>query len=908
MHTRWWWPSLPGTVLLLMAFGLHVPSVVRWLGLSGIMSGAVPGIAGSVLSVILAAVGGGVLSMTLARYRALRVSAVFEQYQRLADYAGEGLAVVRDGRIVLANHRLAGWLGCKPETLSGLRLDDPNILPGLENAQTTSDTRSSSRDTAVMTYDTTLLCRAGERIAVRVQVMPTADRGVLGNVVRVQDIRAQQAADEQIRVLKEYTDSIIDSADIWLSTLDMQGRIVIWNKAAERISGYTRDEVVGQTAIWEWLYPDERHRQTVLSGSMSIPTQDSALFETETTIRTRDGRNVILSWTSRVLTNTAGDRVGSLAVARDVTLERRAQDALRLHASVFETADPLAITNREGVLLKVNRAFVRMFGYSADEIGGYCLSDLQRMPDDSGEYVQSSSGLPREALRENGHWSGEVEARRKDASQLPARLSVSTVRNNEDDVTHYVAHWQDISEHKAFEAQIQRQALYDPLTGLPNRRLARIRLEQDLGRARRHAGFGALLFLDLDHFKRINDAHGHTAGDALLASIAHRLRDVLRTDDMAARLGGDEFIVLLSAEPGSRDDTATRAGNVAQKILYEMRRPVSVGEYELSVSASVGIALFPVDDLDAERLLQMADSAMYRAKGAGRNTACFFSETVQAETEQRLSLYSQLREALNEEQLRLHYQPIVDARGGIVAVEALVRWQQPGHGARVPAEFMPVAEETGLAADIELWVLRTACMRLSDWYEQGVLPLDCRLMVNLSPRLLARQEFAEQLETILTETGAPPTSLVIEIDEGALQGQIAPLIEPLQRLKACGLHFSVDAFGTGHVPLAQLKRLPVTAVKLAPSLVCGVPQDTLNAQVVEALLGVAGSLQLEVVAEGVCVEEEYTYLHARGCTCFQGAWLSAPVTLAPIEALLRHGSVQPGNVQARSLQPESDPA
>jgi len=603
-----------------------------------------------------------------------------------------------------------------------------------------------------------------------------------------------------------------------------------------------------------------------------------------------------------MLTNDLGITVGSIAVARDVTLERHAQDALRLHASVFETADPLAITNREGVLLKVNRAFMAMFGYSAEAITGHCLSELHSQPDDTGEYLQRSSGLPREALRNADNWSGEVEARRKDGSLLPVRLSVSTVRNVDDEITHYVVHWQDISERKVFEARIQRQALYDTLTGLPNRRLVQIRLEQDLGRAQRYAGFGALLFVDMDHFKRINDAHGHAAGDALLASVAHRLRDILRTDDMAARLGGDEFVILLGAEPGSRESAASRAGSVGQKILAELRKPVFVGEYELSVTASVGIALYPADDLDAERLLQIADSAMYRAKGAGRNTVSFYSDAVQAEAEQRQSLHSQLKQAVSQNQLLLHYQPIADVEGNITDVEALVRWQLHGHPLRMPAEFLQVAEETGLAATIDFWVLRTACQKLAAWHAEGLLSQENfraetrlagrRMLVNISPRVLSQPEFVEQFWQILQETGAPPASLVLEITETALHGDGLRVADAMHRISDWGVGFSLDDFGTGHVSLMQLKRLPIDSVKIAQTLVSGIPGDTLNIQVIEALLNMARSLGLDVVAEGVETSLAYEFLLARGCRQFQGNRLCAPLAGGLLEDLLRGGALR----------------
>ena len=896
------WLAALGALLLLAALGLGSAVIPGTTVLTGVVPAAVV-----LMTVVLAALGGAMLGMILVQRWRPPDEPALEQYRLMVEHAGDGIAVIRNGRIVFANASLALLSGYERQHLVGQRFDRYAAVERLAEAQDSSSNQEPDGDSdedgphrslsSSALYETQLQHADGHLVPVHVHTATAHHDGQAMNLVFVRDISEQRIAAEQIRALNEYMDGIIDNADIWLNSLDKEGRIVIWNKAAERISGYLREEVQGRLDIWGWLYPDEAYRDHIFSRAMDILARGTAAFDLESTIRTKDGRNTILSWNSRTLTNDAGETVGSIAVARDVTLERRAQDALRLHASVFETADPLAITNREGVLVKVNRAFMGMFGYTADEVTGHCLSELHLQSDDSGEYLQSSSGLP-QALPGADKWSGEIEARRKDESLLPVRLSVSTVRNAENEITHYVVHWQDISERRAFEAKIQRQALYDPLTGLPNRRLVHTRLEQDLAHAQRCSSFGALLFLDLDHFKRINDAHGHTAGDALLASVAHRVRDILRIDDMAARLGGDEFVVLLGAEAGTREDAATRARNVGQKILAEIRKPVSIGEYDLSVSASVGIALYPADDLDAERLLQIADSAMYRAKGTGGDTVYFYSETVQAETEQRQSMHSQLREAVNGDQLLLHYQPIADAEGNIMDVEALVRWQPHGHRLRMPKEFIPVAEETGLAPTIDCWVLKTACRKLVAWHGEGLLSRgnvpgaelsgDVRMVVNISPRLLSQPEFVEQLRQILQETGAPPASLVLEITEAALHGDGRRIADVMHRIREWGVGFSLDDFGTGHVSLTQLKHLPIDSVKIAQTLVSGIPGDTPNAQVVEALLNMANSLELDVMAEGVETSREYEFLLARGCRLFQGNRLGSPLADGPLEDLLRH--------------------
>lgn len=697
--------------------------------------------------------------------------------------------------------------------------------------------------------------------------------------------RRQRDLEELNRLTAEHQ-PLKDSPDIWLNTLDREGRVVTWNRAAERISGYSASEVVGRADIWRWLYPDENYRQYVCTQADDILSQGSVAFDLVTTIRAKDGRQVMLSWNSRRLMDASGDCIGSIALARDVTLERRAQEAMRLHASVFESVDPIAITSPEGVVLKVNRAFCRLFGQEARHVIGRTLQALHR-----GERGQDPYEQVWRHLKQADEWSDELNIRSREGAPLPVHLSVSTVRDEEGRITHYVVHWRDISKRKAYEEQIRRQALYDPLTGLPNRRMVVGRLEQEMGRARRIQGYGALLFLDLDRFKQINDTHGHSVGDALLKHLSQRLLGVLRAEDTAARLGGDEFVVLLGAEAGPRDEAASRARRVGDKILSVLREPVTVGDYTLSVSASAGLALYPGDQLSAEQLMQKADSAMYLAKEEGRDTLYFFSDAVQAKVDHRQVIHNELRQAVDQDQLLLHFQPITSADGELHAVEALLRWQQPEALPRLPAEFIAVAEQTGLIAAIDVWVIREACQQLVTWQQQGLFPAGRILALNISAQLLMLSDFAERVEQILAQTGAPGDAIVLDVNESLLNKDMPGLEAAMQAVGRHGVRFAVDDFARGHCSLVQLQRLPIRALKLSEYFVAGLPDDDTAVAIVDAALGMARSLGLDVVAKGVENAQQLAALQARACRYFQGYHISPPVTAGRMTEMLSAGYI-----------------
>ncbi|WP_253449190.1 EAL domain-containing protein [Halomonas sp. Y3] len=567
---------------------------------------------------------------------------------------------------------------------------------------------------------------------------------------------------------------------------------------------------------------------------------------------------------------------GALALVRDVTDERATEAQLRIAATAFETHLGMLITDGNSRILKVNETFTRITGYSEAEVLGRNPRLLSSGLHDGAFYRR----LWRSVLS-SGSWQGEVWNRRKNGEVFPEWLTLSAVRDTEGKPTHFVATFSDLTERKAAEEEIHQLAFFDPLTGLPNRRLMLDRLEMTLKDSYRSGQIGALIFVDLDHFKQVNDTLGHHAGDQLLREVAHRYEEALRETDTLARLGGDEFAVLLHDLGSDPDAVAVIAERVANKLLAVMQTPIRLGEERVSVSASLGITLFRDHETTLDEILQQADMALFQAKAAGRNTLAFFDPDMQVRLQARARLEADLRQALPNGELRLHYQPQVDDRGRPVGAEALVRWMHPVRGQVSPGEFIPLAEENRLIVAIGFWVLEQACRQLAAWAADPARSA-LSLSVNVSPRQFREPDFVERVLECLETTGAPANRLKLEVTESLfLEGREAAR-ERMLRLREYGVRFSLDDFGTGYSSLAYLKRLPLDQLKIDQSFVCDLLEDEASEAIVASTIALAQSLRLEVVAEGVENEAQRDWLLAHGCRTFQGYLFARP---APLEAL-----------------------
>jgi diguanylate cyclase (GGDEF)-like protein len=486
-------------------------------------------------------------------------------------------------------------------------------------------------------------------------------------------------------------------------------------------------------------------------------------------------------------------------------------------------------------------------------------------------------------IREAGRWQGEIWSRRKNGDIYPEWLNISEVRNGSGRVTHYVAVFSDISAMKESEAMLDHIAHHDPLTNLPNRLLLHARMEQALAKARRSNSLMAVMFLDLDYFKQINDTMGHPIGDQLLQEVAVRLRNCVREVDTVSRLGGDEFTILLEELHEAR-----AVGAVAQKIITELGERYLIGEHEVFVTCSIGISLFPGDGDDITTLFKNADTALYRAKEQGRNNYQYYTLELTIRAMERMAMESNLRHALERNELVLYYQPQVDLFSGrIIGMEALVRWQHPEMGLIAPASFIPLAEELGLIIPIGEWVLLTACRRLKAWQDAGIDIV--RMAVNISSRQFNQPDLVEVVTAILEETGIAPHCLELELTERILMEDAERAIDVLNRLKALGVQFSIDDFGAGYSSLSYLKQFPIDRIKIDQSFVNNVTSVPEDAAVTQAVISLSHSMNIKAVAEGVETIEQHEFLRSLLCDELQGFYFSHPLPEEEIGALLLNG-------------------
>jgi diguanylate cyclase (GGDEF)-like protein/PAS domain S-box-containing protein len=549
------------------------------------------------------------------------------------------------------------------------------------------------------------------------------------------------------------------------------------------------------------------------------------------------------------------------------------RERLRQAAAVFDcTREGVLVTDRNGLIVHVNRAFMAITGYVREEVLGQRPNLFK-----SGRHGPDFYRDMFATLASQGEWSGEIWNRRKSGEIYPQWQTIRVVRDDNDQISHYVAVFSDISAIKDSEHELAYLAHHDPLTGLPNRLLFSDRTEQALTSAQLHKRGCALLLLDLDHFKNINDSLGHNVGDELLKGVAERFRGLFAPGVTLARLGGDEFAVLVEncSQPG-------QAAALARRILDALKEPLRFDDHALFINASIGISLFPGDALSAGQLLRNADSALFKAKSAGRDGYALYTEELTAHAQQRVEIAFELRRALQEQELRVHYQPVHDlATSRLIGVEALVRWQHPTRGLVSPAEFIPIAERTGLIAQIDAWVMEQACRQMCQWQQAGVML--SFVAVNVSSRLFAHHELFEQVARVLHDTGLDPACLELEVTESAVMEDPEVALEQMHRLRELGVRLAIDDFGTGYSSLLRLKRLPVQKLKIDQGFVAGLPWDEDDAAIVRVIVALARSMGMQVHAEGIEQREQAVFLLEHACELGQGYWFGRPVAAVQLD-------------------------
>ena len=769
-----------------------------------------------------------------------------------------------DGRYLGCNPAFLEYLGKTREELIGKTVYD--IAPRhLADIYTAAD-RQLFDHPGAQAYDAEVLYADGSlhHVAFYKATFHHLDGSLAGLVGAMLDISPRKQAESALREQSERLRLYFDLPMIGMARLGLDDGWIEINDKLCQIVGYTEQDLIG-LAWMDLVHPDDSSEEvarftSALRGHTDGYTCDIRLLR-------REGISIDCHVIMRCVRDAEAGLSYFVVMVQDISERKRMEESLRLSATVFEhAAEGVMIVDTQARIVAVNRTFTEITGFSADEVRGQNPRLLR-----SGRTDEATYKALWESVSARGFWRGELWNRRKDGSLFAEQLTISAVRNSQGDLTHYVGLMSDITSIKRTQEVLDYQAHHDPLTDLPNRLLFEDRLSHALNRSRRTGERLAVMFVDLDRFKNINDTLGHPVGDEVLRVIGRRLQNSLRDCDTVARLGGDEFILLLEAI-GSESDV----GKVAEKLLTDFREPIAAAGHEFFVTASVGVSFFPQDGEEVITLVRNADAAMYRAKEKGRNSFEFYHAELTSSAQKRFALEGEMRRALDRGEFTLHFQPQrrLDDHC-LIGAEVLLRWSHASQGAISPAEFIPLAEESGLIVDIGAWVLLAACAQVKTWLDQGLDPPP--VAVNVSEVQMRRSDLVSTVEAVLQQTGLPPGYLELEITEGFIMNNTEERVAQLRHLRELGVGLSIDDFGTGYSSLSYLKRFPIDKLKIDQSFVRGLPGDSDDAAICRAIIGMGRSLGLKIVAEGVELPAQQEFLRLAGCDLMQGYLYARPM-------------------------------
>jgi diguanylate cyclase (GGDEF)-like protein/PAS domain S-box-containing protein len=786
-----------------------------------------------------------------------------QQVRSCLDHLNVGISAFdADLKLILANGRVSELLGLPEElTRPGTRFEDVIRFNAIQGEYGPGDVEAQvkmrverARNTQPHSFERKT--RDGRTILITGNPLPTG-----GFVTTYADVTESKIAEEKKRAAEEQLLSFTRATPDAMIAFDEKGCIIFWNPGAEAIFGWSEAEALGKNIVDMAPADYMKFRQAWLKRMAKRAHRVGFVGKTieEKGLR-KDGEIFPMEFTLGHWTQDGSSYFN--AVIRDTSRRSQIEAKLRqLSQAVEQSPASVVITDALGVIQYVNPRFTEVTGYDADFAIGQKPSLLKsgRTPDSLYAELWSTISSGRE-------WRGELLNKRKNGQLFWEYAILSPIRDAKGRITNYVGVKEDISVRKEYEERLLRQANYDTLTGLPNRLLAMDRLKQSLAHANRHQGKVALMLIDLDDFKKVNDTLGHAAGDSLLKEMAERLTGCLREADTVARLGGDEFVVILPelAEPAS-------AETIADKILAACAAPFQLGPNEVFVAGSIGIAIYPDDGEDAQVLMRNSDAAMYRAKKEGRATFRFFTPEMNRAALEHMRMEAQLRHAIERGEMELHYQPLIDnLTGQLVGAEALLRWNSPTLGQVPPADFIPLAEESGLIISIGEWVLRMACKQAKEW--QASDGASFYVAVNLSARQFQQKTLVDIVKSALSDSGLPPSCLELELTESVLLADSEEVGSIVTELDAMGVGFAIDDFGTGFSSISYLRRFPFDTLKIDRSFIKDLTSNPDDANLVRSIIAMARSMRLRIVGEGVESQPQQEFLTDSGCDLTQG-WL-----------------------------------
>jgi len=796
-----------------------------------------------------------------------------QRLRKLSEAAFEGIVFLEGGTILECNTTFAAMFGYSHDELIGAPVIDL-IVP--EDTKTVTKNITKGFEGV---YEINAIRKDGSTLRIEAHGMSTLYHGRPARVTAIRDITERNRAAEALRESEKNLRDITSTIGQGVVVTDTSLLVTFSNPEASRLLGWSEDELIGVNAHEKFHYLNadgSRHPMGQCIALRAMRTKKN-IFDFEDVFVKKDGTIFPVSFTSTCLEND-GEISGVVMVFSDITERKRVQEKLQLASMVVNTAtEGVMVTDADTIIQSVNPAFTQITGYSAKEAIGQKPSMLRSDRHDKKFYEKMWDGILK-----TGRWQGEIWNRRKNGEGYPQRLTITAIKDSKNNTVQYASVFRDITELKQSEMEIEYKAYHDALTGLSNRQLFYDRLEQAIVRARRAGGMFAVLFIDVDDFKNVNDSLGHAVGDLLLQGMAVRLVGCAREEDTVSRLGGDEFTIIVENLGAEQEVT-----HVAQRVLASLSEPFNYKSDDLFVSVSIGIALYPDNGSTHEELIKNADIAMYSVKNRGKKNYRFFTNEMNERAVRRIELEKNLRKAIERDEIRAYYQPKIDMETGkVIGMEALIRWIRPD-GTVFPDEFIPVAEDTGIIVELDEWMFCTACAFIKKIQERSFCigkENHVKVSVNFSAKDIERPNLIGAISSIISGNGISPGCVELEVTESAIIRNIDRAIDILAGIREAGLDISIDDFGTGYSSLNYLTKLPINALKIDRAFIVDLENDKSARSVAKAITAMASELGLTVIAEGVETRAQFDFLYSIGCDQVQGYIFSPPV---PEDEMLR---------------------